>query len=133
MNLFFIYLKISTYETSHLCLSFQMNQNPSKSKCPAFVFSLHERIFLNTSSSSSAGSCPTSVHRRSPTVKKSTLTSVRQAAVKSEHSPLYLSWFSATGHPQEASGEGSVRAAVSDRSSLHPEEEGGRGAHRPRQ
>lgn len=37
------------------------------------------------------------------------------------------------GHPQEASGEGSCWAAVSDRGSLHPEEERGRGAHRPRQ
>lgn len=37
------------------------------------------------------------------------------------------------GHPQEASGEGSVWAAVSDRGPLHPEEERGGGAHRPRE
>lgn len=36
------------------------------------------------------------------------------------------------GHPQEATGEGSLRAAVSHRGSLHSEEERGGGAHRPR-
>lgn len=36
------------------------------------------------------------------------------------------------GHPQEASGEGSVWAAVSDWGSLRPEEERGGGSHRPR-
>lgn len=35
------------------------------------------------------------------------------------------------GHPQEASGEGPVWAAVADRGSLHPEEERGGRAHRP--
>lgn len=54
-------------------------------------------------------------------------------------SPGGFGWFCScgslptAGHPQEASGEGPVRAAVADRGSLHPEEEGGRGAHRPRQ
>lgn len=37
------------------------------------------------------------------------------------------------GHPQEASGERSVWAAVSNRSSLYPEEERGGGAHCPRE
>lgn len=37
------------------------------------------------------------------------------------------------GHPQETSRQRSDRAAVAHRGSLHPEEEGGRGARRPRQ
>lgn len=37
------------------------------------------------------------------------------------------------GHPQEASGEGSDRAAVPDRGPLHPEEERRGGARRSRQ
>lgn len=36
------------------------------------------------------------------------------------------------GHPQKASGEGSDRAAISDRGPLHSEEEGRGGAHRSR-
>lgn len=36
------------------------------------------------------------------------------------------------GHPQEASGERSDRAADSDRGPLHPEAEGRGGAHRSR-
>lgn len=44
---------------------------------------------------------------------------------------LFFLFLPMAGHPQEASGERPVWAAVADRGSLHPEEERGGRAHRP--
>lgn len=127
---------MSSSYTSHCCFSFQMSQSPNKSKWCVFF---HIKVSKMQNFSQHVLSLLSQVHAQHQCTKdprrwKSRLwceSTVDDCKIR--HFLFHLLYLPATGHPQEASGEGFVWAAVSDRSSLHPEEEGGRGAHRPRQ
>lgn len=128
----FLYLQ-NLYSYTCLWFSFQMSQNPNKSKClPCFWPLKLVKHWARTRPAPQVRA----QHQRTEDPRRRESRLWREWTVDGREITtllLHLLRLSATGHPQEASGEGPVWAAVSDRSSLHPEEEGGRGAHRPRQ